>query len=252
MEEVADILESNGWNCPCDGAYKGEFRGGFPGHLFRDASRYLFMLRATYEVTNNKVWMERYQKALAERPLKADKTRAEICALGFAPDNEEIKNINSHAFWIYVGSQGSLATLVDLEKDESIRKQYQAGLMANAKEVRSFIQLSSRFDNNDTQPFGHAKWKEAYADWWVPQPKQSDAEKLTSKMDKEAKLGGRKNLEAQYMKHPLAGAAILALANDKTDLDVIEKTIRHYDYSKLNMSEFFFAECAYYALPEAK
>jgi hypothetical protein len=28
--------------------------------------------------------------------------------------------------------------------------------------------------------------------------------------------------------------------------------IRHYDYAKLNMAEFFFAEVAYYALPEIK
>ena len=33
---------------------------------------------------------------------------------------------------------------------------------------------------------------------------------------------------------------------------VIEQTIRHYDYAKLNMAEFFFAACAYYALPAAK
>jgi len=29
-------------------------------------------------------------------------------------------------------------------------------------------------------------------------------------------------------------------------------TIRHYDYTKIHMSEFFFAECAYYALPVGK
>jgi hypothetical protein len=28
--------------------------------------------------------------------------------------------------------------------------------------------------------------------------------------------------------------------------------VRHYEYAKLNMAEFFFAEFAYYALPEAK
>ena len=51
------------------------------------------------------------------------------------------------------------------------------------------------------------------------------------------------------MKNPLAAAAILALADDGARRDAIERAIRHYDYSKLHMSEFFFAECAYYALP---
>ncbi|MCL4194690.1 MAG: hypothetical protein KJZ87_23330, partial [Thermoguttaceae bacterium] len=46
MREVAGVLQSTGWNCPCDGAFTGQFRGGFQGHLFRDAARYLFLLRA--------------------------------------------------------------------------------------------------------------------------------------------------------------------------------------------------------------
>ncbi|MHB8901559.1 MAG: hypothetical protein ACYC6Y_22635, partial [Thermoguttaceae bacterium] len=34
MAEVAGVLESTGWKCPCDGAFRGQFRGGFQGHLF--------------------------------------------------------------------------------------------------------------------------------------------------------------------------------------------------------------------------
>ena len=52
------------------------------------------------------------------------------------------------------------------------------------------------------------------------------------------------------MRNPLAAAAIIALAGDGAGRDAVERTIRHYDYSKLHMSEFFFAECAYYALPK--
>ena len=51
------------------------------------------------------------------------------------------------------------------------------------------------------------------------------------------------------MKNPLAGAAIVALVGDGSERSDIEEAIRHYDYSKLNMAELFFAECAYYALP---
>ena len=39
MREVAEALERTGWRCPCDGAFAGDFRGGFKGHLFRDAVR---------------------------------------------------------------------------------------------------------------------------------------------------------------------------------------------------------------------
>jgi hypothetical protein len=51
------------------------------------------------------------------------------------------------------------------------------------------------------------------------------------------------------MINPLA-AAIIALAGDATHQKIIEDVICHYDYSKLNMSEFFFAEVAYYSLME--
>ena len=54
------------------------------------------------------------------------------------------------------------------------------------------------------------------------------------------------------MQNPLAAAAIVALADDGSHRNNIEAAINHYDYSKLNMATFFFAECAAYALPEPK
>jgi len=46
-----------------------------------------------------------------------------------------------------------------------------------------------------------------------------------------------------------AGAAIVALAGGDSKRDLIEGALCHYDYATLNMAEFFFAECAYYAVP---
>ena len=245
MREVADALEALSWKIPCDGAFKGQFRGAFKGHLFRDAARYLFMLRAMYDVTHNNVWLERYRKALAERPAKSDKTRVEICAIGYAADREAIKGIDEYGLWIYVGSQGALAELAAMEADESIRAQYLAGLAVNAKNALASIEAYKEFDNNDTKVFGNANWREGYPTWY-PQTTQADAEKLSATGDR-AKLGGRKHYEARYMRNPLAAAAIIALAGDGAGRDAVERSIRHYDYSKLHMSEFFFAECAYYA-----
>jgi hypothetical protein len=44
----------------------------------------------------------------------------------------------------------------------------------------------------------------------------------------------------------------VALAGDASARPAVLKAVSHYDYAKLNMAEFFFAEVAYYALPEAK
>ena len=246
MKEVAGTLEAASWRCPCEGAFKGQFRGAFQGRLFRDAARYLFMLRAMYDVTQDRVWLERYRKALAGRPAKGDLTRAQICAAGYGPDREEIKNIDDYQLWIYVGSQGSLAKLAALESDEAVRTQYRAGLVANAKNALASIEAYQAFDNADTKVFGNANWRECYTNWF-PQTTQAEAAKLSETGDK-AKLGGRKHYEAKYMRNPLAAAAIIALSGDRAGRDAVERAIRHYDYSKLHMSEFFFAECAYYAL----
>ena len=247
VKEVAEVLETTHWKCPCDGAFKGDFRGGFQGHLFRDAVRYLYMLRATHEITRDPVWLDRYRKAITEKPSPGSMTRAEICAEGYPHDREAIKNIDGHGLWIYVGSQASLAKLMVMEPDESLRAKYRAGLAINAKNALVSIEAHAGFDNQDTQVFGHADWRKGYPKWF-PQHTQADALKLAEMGDKVA-LGKRKSYESRYMRNPLAAATIITLAADEAGRTAVERAIRHYDYAKINMSVFFFAECAYYALP---
>jgi hypothetical protein len=247
MIEVADALAANGWQCPCDGAFKGQSRGSFKGPLFRHAVRYLHMLRVMHEVTRDARWMDRYRLALAERPAKSTLTRAEICAAGYRHDLEVIKGINDYSMWIYVGSQGALADLAAMETDGAVRAQYQTGLAANARNALPSIAAHQQFDNRDTKVFGHADWRAGYPHW-VPQKTQDEAEKLSQNGDK-VKLGQRKSYEARYMRQPLAAAAVVALGSGEAERAAVEAALRHYDYAKLNMAEFFFAECAYYALP---
>lgn len=247
MREVADVLESSGWRCPCDGAFKGDFRGGYKGHLFRDAARYLHMLRVMADVTGDEAWLQRYRAALAEKPEKSDKTRAEICALGYPMDRGAIANIDVYQLWIYVGSQGALAELAAMEKDEPTRKCYRAGLLANATNALPSIAAHRTFDNADDKVFGNARWREAYTEWF-PQKTQADAKRLSETGNK-AVLGARKSYEARFMRNPLAAAAVVALAGDGRGREDVLRAVAHYDYSRINMAELFFAECAYYALP---
>ncbi len=246
VKEVAEVLEMTDWKCPCDGSFNGGFRGAFKGHLFRDAVRYLFMLRATYAITRDPVWLDRYRKALTEKPAPGTMTRAEICAEGYPHDREAIKSIDDHGLWIYVGSQASLAELLAMEQDESLRDLYRAGLAINAKNALVSIDAYKQFDNHDTQVFGNADWRKGYPQWF-PQRTQADAQKLSEMGDK-ALLGKRKYYETRYMRNPLAAAAIVALDGDQAGHAAVENAIRHYDYSKINLSTFFFAECAYYSL----
>lgn len=247
MTEVADVLESTGWRCPAEGAFKGQFRGKFGGPLFRDAVRYLFMLRAMHEVTGDRAWLDRYRKAGAERPTGSGETRLEICAEGYPRDREAIKHIDAGQLWIYVGCQGSLAGLVAMETQAAVGAQYRAGLAVNTRNALAAIEGYAKFDNHDTKVFGNADWRAVYAKWY-PQATQAQAEQLAAISDP-VKRGQRKGYEARYMRNPLAAAAIVALGGDAANRGTVLRAIAHYDYAKLHMAEFFFAECAYYALP---
>ena len=250
VREVADALEATGWRVPCDGAFKGDFRGAFKGEHFRDAARYVYLLRATYELTGDAVWLERYRLALDEKPAKSAETRREICALGCPRDLGFIPTLQKGQFWIYVGTQAGLARLAAVETDAATKAAYRQGLDVSARFALSSVDTHAMFDNADQGFFGTADWRTANATWF-PQPTQAEAERLARIVDYK-KRGPRKNYESTWMRHPLAAAAVVALAGEASARPQVLKAIRHYDYAKLNMAEFFFAEVAYYALPEIK
>lgn len=250
VREVAEVLEAAGWQVPCDGAFAGQYRGGFKGELFRDAVRYLYILHATHEITGDASWLERYRKALKERPDKSLQTRLEICAEGYPRDREAIKNIDKFQLWIYVGSQAALAKLAMAESESFVKEAYCEGLTVNAQNALPAVGTHVNFDNADQKVFGNANWREVYSTWF-PQATQAEAQRLSEISDSNKK-GARKSYEALWVRNPLAGAVIVAFGAKALGREEILKAIRHYDYSRLNMAEFFFAECAYYALPVMK
>jgi hypothetical protein len=131
-----------------------------------------------------------------------------------------------------------------------VKAAYRQGLAVNAQFALSSVDTHAMFDNADQGFFGTADWRAANPTWF-PQPTQAEAERLAKIVDYK-KRGPRKNYEAIWMRHPLAAAAVLALSGDESGRAAVLRAVSHYDYAKLNMAEFFFAEVAYYALPEAK
>jgi len=246
LAEVGRALAANGWRCPADGAFRGQYRGGYTGHLFRDAARYLHLLRVMHEVTGEAEWLDRYYRAAAELPPGADCSRTAICAQGYPRDRSAIAHIDDQQLWIYVGAQAALASLARLETSTTLREAYRQGLDTNAANARPAIEAWRGFDNADTQVFGHADWRAGYPTWY-PQPTQADAERLAQTGDR-ARLGGRKSYEQRHMRNPLAAAAVVALAGSPADRAAIERAVAHYDYARLAMSEMFLAEVAWYAL----
>jgi len=249
IEEVVHAIMENDWKLPCDGAFKGEFREDLKENRFLEVTCYLIILRAMFDITGENVWKDRYREALFEHPPRTNKSRAEICAAGYRIDTTLFrKNLDKQQLWIYIKNQASLEQLLLLEKDNEIKKYYREGLAKNVNFAMDAIGEYAKFDNNDTKFFGHANWREAFPNWF-PQKTQEDARKLSG-MPAREKLGERRSFERLYMTNPLAAAAIIALGDDGSHREIVEKAVCHYDYSKLNLSEFFFAEIAYYALTE--
>ena len=254
MRTVGEALAEVGWKVPCDGVFRGQFRGEFAalGELnFRRTTNYLYLLRLMHEITDDGIWLQRYRQALLERPLNSATTRREICAGGLDPDRVaygmEQERWDRWAMWIYVGSQASLAELAEWEEDPQIQADFRKGLTACARSVLSAVKAYRQFDNSDTKPFRQSDWRSLFTTWF-PQTTQAEAEKVA--MSDLAKDGGRKGYEEWYVCQPLAAAAIAALAGDIGDdvRSAIHEALCHYDYSRLKNARFFFAECAYYRL----
>lgn len=245
MIEVVNALKLNSWKLPCDGMFTGTHRDALSDERFLEVTCFLYVLRTMYELTGDKEWLDQYYYALKERPNNSDKTRAEICAVGVLGDSSLWGDSRSY-LWIYVKNQAALAGLLKMEKDESIKKYYQVGVKKSAAKGLEDIGYYTQFDNEDKKIFGNTDWRAAHSTWY-PQVTQADAYAV-SKMGDPAKIGERKRYERAMMTNPLAAACIVALTGDKTHCKLIEKVVSHYDYSRLNLAEFFFAEFAYYAM----
>lgn len=251
LKEVTNALMKEQWKLPCDGKFKGQYRGDLKEKNYLEVTSYLFVLRMMYELTDEEIWLRRYKDAIFEHPVNSEKNRAEICAFGYRIDSTVINTDKS--LWIYVKNQQTLAYIHSMETDPRIRKYYATGLIINAQNALSVIDEYKFFNNSDTKIFGHANWRKGYPNW-VPQKTQHEAEEVANNGDFKI-LGKRKEYERNYMTNPLAAAAIISFAGDSLINEnriLLETVINHYDYSKLNLSEFFFAEISYYGLPQNK
>lgn len=247
MREVADALEANDWKCPCDGRFTGENRGNFKnekGLLFRGDAHYLFILRAMFDVTGDEIWKTRYEKACRENhPTRGGLTRVEVCAQGYAMDIRQF-SVEPDGLWIYVCAQGCLRELEKMDDDPVRRKHYRDGLQWNAARVTPFLSRAQKYDNSTERPFKYANWRTGYA--WQDQPTQAVANKVAGTGNKKI-LGRRKGFERSHVTTPLSACAIIAYAQDVSQREAVAEVLRHYDYSTINISEFFLAELAWYA-----
>lgn len=245
MVEVINALRLKDWEFPSDGMFTGLTRDDLKDNRFLEAPCYLYLLRGMYELTGNVDWLNWYKRAASEVPKGGIKTRSEVCAEGIPYDLAFWKGRKNNSYlWIYVMKQASLVELASLEKEASIKAKYKEGIKKNREFVLEVAKGYTKFDNKDSTIFGNTDWRACYTEWF---PQFTIVEAIAvSKLRNDAKAGLRKNYERDYMTTPLAAASILALAENPEDCKLIDEVVSHYDYSKLFLSEFFYAEFAYY------
>ncbi|MBU2904002.1 hypothetical protein KO529_04330 [Arenibacter algicola] len=241
--EVVNAIRLNNWQFPSDGLFTGKSRDDLKDDRFLEVPCYLLLLRCMYELTGDISWLNWYQNALNEAPEGGSLIRADICAQGIAYDQDMWGDRRDY-LWIYVMKQASLVELAKLEKNRYIRSKFLDGINSNRTFVMEYAKEFTKFDNNDKKTFGNKEWREVYADWY-PQFTIDEAINV-SKLSNKDKIGQRKGYEKVYMTSPLSAVSIIALAGNSKDCELIDKIISHYDYSKLYLSEFFYAEFAYY------
>ena len=236
---VARALEANQWGVPCDGAFKGENRGNLMSESmpFWGKSRLMYTLKSLSLLTGDEHWENVYGsiKAGALDDIES----------GGEADVKVFKTCYSNGVWIYVSSVQSLARLVSLEENESDRTRIKKGLLRFASRVAPLMRRRADYANTCERPFKYANWRTGYK--WRPQKTQKDAESVACSGNIEI-LGRRKEYERNRMSVPLAAAAICALADRDMYREEILLTLRHYDYTTPNISEFFHAAIAASAL----
>jgi len=237
IREVAEALEANDWACPCDGAFTGQSRGHFmdSGLVFRGAAHSLFLLRAVWEVTGEDKWLRCYNEAIERRQKATTLTMLEVCREGWATDVKKFPADGS-GMWIYVCAQGCLARLAEM--DPAHADYFRTGLARNAARAKPAM-ASIKFSNVIECPFKYANWRTGYR--WRPQKTQKDADDVQKTGDP-AILGHRKQYERKTMTLPLSAAAVCAFAGAARE--DVDRTLRSYDYSQINLCEFFLAEVA--------
>jgi hypothetical protein len=241
---VGEALRNNDWRFPGDGIYTGTHRDDLRDNRFLEVPCFLYLLRMMHDLTDDQTWLALYQRAALEKPVGSTRNRLEICAAGIAYDLG-MWGKNRDFLWIYVAKQACLAELIHHEKNPSFLAAFREGIESNRQFVTAIAQDFMQFDNADPQPFKNAQWREMYKKWF-PQFDVKDAIEV-AELDETGKLNSRrKQYERRYMTNPLAAISIIGWAGDIRDRGLIEKVIRHYDYSKLYLSEFLYAEYAYY------
>ncbi|MBL9092175.1 MAG: hypothetical protein JNL96_13200 [Planctomycetaceae bacterium] len=246
--DVVSILERNGWRMPCDGG-PSTHRGTFLQPGWEGSPRLLFVLKAMHEFTGDEAWEKKYCEAASARGSNDGRSRLEVCRTGLVFD----RNQGPRHSW--TGSVGvtALRALWEMETDPVRRAAYAEGLLHSAQLSAQSLPLIEKFDVNGTERF-ESNWR-LMNEAWKPQTSEAETVAVANAgLRVQHRVSPRLHIEKDYMREPLFAAWVVTLCPDEryvgTQRDAVLRSLAHYRYDRIHLSQFFPAESAWFRLPQ--
>ncbi|MEQ1859969.1 MAG: FAD-dependent oxidoreductase [Chthoniobacteraceae bacterium] len=243
---IVEVIARSEWRMPCDGP-PSPYRGDFSKPTWEGAPRLLFAMKAMHQFTGDARWQQRYFDAANERVGNGQRTRIEICRTGMEFDPGQ----GPRNSWTGSVSVVALRALWEMETDEKLRAAYAEGLRASAALSATSLALWEKFDVNGSEVF-NPDWR-VMDGAWKPQHSEADAVAVANAgLRLQHKASPRLGIEKNLMREPSFAAWVVTLCPDAAFVNQhrasIERTLTHYQFDKLHLSQFFPLESAWLRL----
>lgn len=243
--EVAEVLYECRWQTPCDRP-PFEFRSDLSRFAFEGAPRMLWVCRAMARLTGDRVWEERYRQAVTEPNPKGGPDRLAICREGMVWEYGNMPHS-----WTSSNSVCMLRGLWEMEDDPERKSAYLEGLRGSAQLAAESLPLALQFDHEDPRPFS-CNWRVMNEVWQEEQTIEGTVALAERGLARQRQESPRTPYEAALVREPMFAAWVVSLCPDRAFVEphteAIMAALRHFDYRRLYMSQFFAGEAAYYQL----
>lgn len=245
LAETIDALFARDWQIPSDPEDFGHY-GSFFATRNAHMVRVPFLTRIAHELTGDAVWLERYRSSLAVTPPGRDAPTLELLERGvpYGP-----VGANNYRFWLSGSSQPALAWLAKVEDDPEVKRALMRGLAANARAAVPHAQRHREFDNDDDRHF-ELDWR-YLNEIWRPQTDAWDARQLAmQQVHWGYEVSPRGPYEFSLVTEPIYSAWVIVASGDiefiRSQRELIESVLLHYDWSRLYTVPFVIVETVYH------
>lgn len=240
-----DALYHRNWEIPSDPESFGHY-GSFFATRNAHMVRVPFLTRLAYALTGDAVWLDRYRTSLAVTPPGRDAPTIHLLERGvpYGP-----VGANDYRFWLSGTSQPALYWLSEVEDRPEVKAAFERGLAVNARSAVRHAERHRDFDNADGRHF-ELDWR-YLNEIWRPQSDAWDARQLAmQQVHWGYEVSPRGPYEFSLVTEPIYAAWVIVASGDRafvrSQRELIESVLLHYDWSRLYTVPFVVVEAVYH------